>query len=88
MDGQFNLFDKASKISASKNLKNDLNSYKSALDSQTQYMNDYADNYAAVAAAVKATDASAGGVGDSFMAQLADGSEESAHGTDRRSAWA
>lgn len=79
MDGQFNLFEKVNKINPSKNLKKDLNNYKAGLESQAQYMNDYADNYAAAAEAVKKADSSVNkDISSSFMAQLADGSAESA----------
>lgn len=75
MKGQFSLFDKANDIKVGENLKKDLDSYKAGLESQTKYMEDYADNYEAVAAAVENVNPD---VSKSFMAELADGSAESA----------
>lgn len=75
MGGQFNLFDKAKNISVSKSLKKDLNEYKAGLESQKKYMQDYAANYEAVTKAVSEANPDVSG---SFMAELADGSAESA----------
>ena len=75
MGGQFDLFDKASKISVSKHLKKDLGDYKAGLESQAQYMKDYAKNYEEAAKAVENANPD---VSSSFMSQLTDGSAESA----------
>ena len=75
MGSQFKLFDQAKDIKPSKDLNKDLNSYKAGLESQSKYMQDYADNYKAVAAAVEGVNPD---VSSSFMAELADGSAESA----------
>ena len=75
MGGQFKLFDQAKDIKPSKDLNKDLNSYKAGLESQKKYMEDYADNYKAVAEAVEGVNPD---VSSSFMAELADGSAESA----------
>ena len=77
MDGQFDLFENVSKISASKGyyLKKDLESYKASLKSQSDYMKDYAKNYEEVAKAVENTNPD---ISNTFMNQLADGSAESA----------
>ena len=80
MGGKFDLFEKVDRISASRNLRTTLAGYTAGLESQTKYMEDYADNYEAATKAVQAADESAGGtVASSFMAQLADGTAESAH---------
>lgn len=75
MGGQFNLFDKAKTINVSKTLNKDLNDYRSGLESQKKYMEDYAANYEAVTKAVSEANPDVSG---SFMAELADGSAESA----------
>lgn len=85
MTGQFNLFEKVKQVSGKAgNVNGGQNSYVKGLQSQTEYITKYTEDYEKAAAALQAAETALYGEGAShdtsstLLSQLADGSAESA----------